>query len=984
MRKSYLNIRILALVLILFTGYNSFSQFVLADPTFGSNGRVITEPPFSNYYGMQANEIVVQPDGKLIIVSSSYYDLNVTDTSRFTIIRYNPDGTLDTTFGTGGISAITMGSGYRQDIATTLALQPDGKIIAAGYTRLINASTNSVLVRLTSHGTPDSTFGINGIVISNQSISNDYFYTMTIKPDGKILAAGSVNGATATQIVQFDSTGKVDSTFGLNGLAAIAPVMIVAKVELQPDGKIIAGGYMPNTDTMSIVRFLATGQPDNSFGNAGRAYTLFAYGKINSMTLQPDGKMILIGRHSNLAANNTQVAMARFNHDGSIDSAFGNKGRVFSLGGIDQGYRVIIRPDGKLLVAASKDKGFSYSPPVNGNFAMLKYYSNGTLEKTFGRNGVVITDLAGTNDEAYCAVLQPDGKIVMAGFTKQNGKNKIALLRYQSGGSTHYNTIYATTFYDKNVNGIKDTLEPYFTQAGISTIKPFVDTIYTNSEGDYTVETDTGNYVTRVKPYSPYYTVIPSQLNTSHTTYFNNDSVMFAVQPIAGKRDVEVQLIPLDIARPGFPVRYKILVRNNGTDTTVRDTIQLIKSKNLTFNSAFPIANSIKGDTLRWVFANLKPLDTLGIQLYLTVKAPPILNIGDTLISVVTVDSLINDLVPENDTAKLVQIATGAFDPNDKAENHGGKIALSNAIAGEYLTYNIRFQNTGNDTAFNVYIRDTLDTKLDWNSLQIVASSHNYQMTINDGKCLLTFPFIMLVDSIKNEPQSHGYIVYKIKTLQQVQLGDVIKNTAAIYFDYNLPIFTNTEMTTVVADVLPLRLLSFIAKKQEKTNLLNWSTANEINVDRFEVERSSPAVGGRREFSKIGTVKAGSLNYTFADNTPLATTNHYRIKMIDKDGSFSYSPVRLINNNNNSSFTVAIYPNPAKDKLQIQITSDKPMALQMQVVSLDGKILISNSSTANEANTLRSINISSLQRGSYLLKVSSENKEEQVIKFEKL
>ncbi len=966
MRKSYLYIRLVVIVFFLFAGHNCFSQFVLTDPTFGSNGRVITEPPVSNYYGMQANEIVVQPDGKLVIASSSYYDLSVTDTSRFTVIRYNPDGTLDTTFGTGGITAISLGSGSREDIATTLALQPDGKIIAVGYTRIINTSTNSVLVRFKTNGKPDSTFGTNGIVISNQSISNDYFYAMAIKPDGKILAAGNVNGTTKTQIVQFDTTGKVDSTFGLNGLAAIERVMIVAKIELQPDGKIIAGGHIPNTDSMGIVRFMANGQPDSSFGNAGRAYTLFAYGKINSMSLQPDGKMILIGRHSNLAANNTQVAMARFNQDGGIDSTFGTNGRVFSLGGIDQGYRVIVRPDGKLLVAASKDKGFSYIPAVNGNFALLKYNSNGTPDKTFGRNGVVLTDIAGSNDEAYCAVLQPDGKIVMAGFTKQNGKNKIALLRYQSGGITHYNTIYATTFYDINLNGTKDTLETYFTQANISTIKPAVDTISTNSEGVYTVETDTGNYVTKVKPYSPYYTVLPLQLNTSHTTYFNNDSVVFAVQPIAGKRDIEVQLIPLGIARPGFPLRYKILVRNNGTDTTVRDTIQLIKSKNLTFNSAFPIANSIKGDTLRWAFTNLKPLDTLGILLYLTVKAPPIVNIGDTLVSVVTVDSLINDLVPENDTAKLVQIARGSYDPNDKAENHGGKIALSKAIAGEYLTYTIRFQNTGNDTAFNVYIRDTLDSKLDWNSLQILTSSHNYQMTINDGKCLFTFPFIMLVDSMKNEPQSHGYIVYKIKTVPNVQLGDVIQNRAAIYFDYNLPIFTNTETTTIVADVLPLKLLSFTAKKQDKANLLQWATTYEVNVERYEIERSANGI----EFGKIGMVKcdlfAASVHkYSYTDYSPLTTANSlfYRLKMIDIDGKFNYSPIVLLNAAD-VVVSFVLGANPVNEKLVINAIN--PSLLNTEAALINSVGVVVKRFVLNGAS--QTVGVGNLPAGSYYLR----------------
>ncbi len=246
----------------------------------------------------------------------------------------------------------------------------------------------------------------------------------------------------------------------------------------------------------------------------------------------------------------------------------------------------------------------------------------------------------------------------------------------------------------------------------------------------------------------------------------------------------------------------------------------------------------------------------------------------------------------------------------------------------------------------------------------------------------------MLVDSIKNEPKSHGYIVYKIKAKQNVQIGDVIKNTAAIYFDYNLPIFTNTEMTTVVAEVLPLKLLSFTARKQDKTNLLNWATAQEINVDRFEIERST--IG--RDFSKIGVVSSESAvgsthKYSFTDYSPLTTAHslYYRLKMVDKDGQSTYSPIRQININH-STLNIAIFPNPAKDNLQMQIESDKKSLLQLHVLSGDGKVLSSKSIVANEGSSLQSIHISSLSKGSYFLKViaANGNKEEQVIKFEKL
>ena len=151
------------------------------------------------------------------------------------------------------------------------------------------------------------------------------------------------------------------------------------------------------------------------------------------------------------------------------------------------------------------------------------------------------------------------------------------------------------------------------------------------------------------------------------------------------------------------------------------------------------------------------------------------------------------------------------------------------------------------------------------------------------------------------------------------------------------------------------------------------------------MERSTnpnSAVGtSSREFGIIGNVKAGMVNYTFTDNNPLKATYYYRLKMIDNDGQFTYSPVRVINNN--GSFFVSIYPNPAKDNLQVQIDSDKKMALQIQVLSADGKVMLSNSLTAAEGSILRSINIGALAKGSYFLKATTADKNEQLVKFEK-
>lgn len=971
-------IKVFVVTGLLFGAFTGYSQAGLLDAAFGNNGKVVMPSPLSNQFGLQANEVVQQPDGKLVVVASAYHELSVDDTSKFIVARYNTDGSLDASFGTGG--TVVQSPNNHEGVATTLALQPDGKIIAAGSVRVLANYTDWAMVRYNTNGTVDSSFGVNGVMTISRSTYVEHIYSIVLKTDGKILAAGDASGAARTEVLQFNANGTIDSTFGLNGVATISPAMPVMKLVLQPDGKILAAEYLDGTDTMIVDRFVATGQPDSSFGVAGKAFVLFTYGRLNSMSLQPDGKMIVVGRASDLANNNTQVALARINANGSVDTTFGINGYVYSLGGIDQGYRVMVRPDGKFLVAASKDKGFSYLPPVYGNFALLKYNNDGSIDSTFGRHGVVFTDFTGTNDEAYCALVQPDGKVVMGGFTVQGGKNKIALVRYESTGLTYYNTIYATAFYDNNLDGTKDASEPYFSQANISTSKAGVDTVSIATNGKYSVEVDTGNYVTAVHPYQPYFNVVPAQHTTSNSSYFNYDTVAFALQPIAGKRDIEIELFPLGFARPGFPVQYKIFVRNNGTDTLASDTIQLIKSAKLNFNSAYPAPNSIKGDTLRWSISNFKPLDTAGIMLYLTVKAPPVVNFGDTLKSIVWLDSAAaTDITPHNDTATLINISRGSYDPNNKSETHGGKITMTQVNSGDYLTYTVNFQNTGTDTAFNVSIYDTLSNRLDWSTLQMLTASANYQMTMSEGKCQWMFSGINLIDSSHNEHASHGYIVYRIKPLSNVQVGDVITNRASIYFDYNLPVQTNIDTTIVVAGVLPLRLLSFTAQKDGNVTSLHWSTVSEVNVDRFEVQRSASG----REYQTMGNGKLrmenGKHEYSYIDNAPLAR-NYYRLKMIDRDGSFTYSPVRVISNS--GGLSVSVYPNPLKDRLQAVIESDKKATLQIQIIGQDGKVVLSTMWSVNEGSSAKTINISALQSGSYFLRVGGE--EQRVVKFEKL
>ncbi len=1038
-----------AVLMVFFLG--AFAQPGVLDQTFGYNGQVRIPVPLGDR--VHPVDLKLQPDQKILVLVTADTGQSWSDTENFfkyQLFRFNPDGTPDNTFGTNGSTLMVD-----RQRPVSMELLTNGKILlnTASYdgqsTHVYpyHDSINLCLTRYNANGTIDNTFGTNGKTITPIDTTTAIATGLIILPNGKIIQTGiafvplsSNTTPSHTVLVGYDQNGNIDPSFGSNGIVKVQTAGYIAGYYgyynalqfsnpltclLQSNQRIVV------TADSGMYRFSSNGILDATFGTNGFAsyppgYTWNVHPsppwKLYQSTafaglVEPNDKIMLVKYttpDSTIPWNRAPIMACRFNANGSADTTFPNfminPDDGSGLTNSKNPAEIFLEPNGQYTIAIS----ITY-PGFGATGEIIKVNSNGTADSAYGKRGRIPLGYDRSPNIYFglsgnAATLQPDGKFLVAGVVDTAmvisqswtyPQKAWAIRRYEKNARLKYNTLVSDVFYDQNSNGIKDANEtPFMGYQSTMTIKTGrTDTAYwygqwpTYQAGLQDV--DTGSYHTSVRMYNqPYYTVVPAIKTTSHNTYWNTDTLHFAVQPIANIRDLAVNIIGLNKARPGFPVDYLLKVHNAGTDSAGNVVVKMVKSDKVVYNSATVSPASVVADTIVWNIAGLQSQQDAFIIVHGTVKAPPLVNINDLVKAVASITSDKTDTLTTNDTSFLWQYATGAYDPNDKTENHGGKITHAKAVNGEYLTYTIRFQNKGNDTAFNVYIRDTMDSKLDWNSLQIVASSHNYKMTMNDGRCLFTFPFIMLVDSIKNEPKSHGYIVYKIKAKQNVQIGDVIKNTAAIYFDYNLPIFTNTEMTTVEAEVLPLKVLNFTVRKQDKTNLLNWTTAQEINVDRFEIERSSNG----REFSKIGIVRSelavGSVhNYSYTDNNPFASplSNsvgegpgvwYYRLKMVDKDGKFQYSPVRQITTNN-SPLTISIYPNPAKDNLQVQIDSDKKTALQLIVLSGDGKTLLSKSITASEGCSLQSINISTLPKGSYLLKASCKEGE-QVVKFEKL
>lgn len=535
------------------------------------------------------------------------------------------------------------------------------------------------------------------------------------------------------------------------------------------------------------------------------------------------------------------------------------------------------------------------------------------------------------------------------------------------------NRIKGTVFIDQNGNGQKDLSDSLFSDVYVNASKLLNTKTAIPYKGNFIIETDTGIYNTSLQV-RPYYIINPVSHTSSFSTYFNTDSFSFALQPIPGKKDLEINIVPINPARSGFDLTYNVLYRNAGTEQIPSGQVLFIKDSRINFVSATPSQNTIIGDTLKWSFSNLNPLEERNLLLKFHISEPPVLILGDTLSSSAIISPVVGDITPSDDTAKLRQRVQGSYDPNDKAENVGGSITLDRVLQGEYLRYFIRFQNTGTDTAFNVVVRDTLETDLDWNTFEMISSSHAYQLQLLAPNILeWTFYGINLPDSNVNELASHGYIAYRIKLAAGATIGTTVMNRASIYFDFNLPVPTNFAATIVGTPItLPLHLLTFDANYHKPDAVLEWSTADESNVGKFVIERGTDPV----HFAPIGIVAArngtGVTHYQFKDG--LASTSgdkfYYRLKMMDIDQKFSYSNIQLVKKEGRAVNELLVNPNPIKGRFGFAwINLQKEARAEIGAVDMKGNYRILSQQQINKGFNVVPLDFFGLSDGTYLLQV---------------
>ena len=362
-------------------------------------------------------------------------------------------------------------------------------------------------------------------------------------------------------------------------------------------------------------------------------------------------------------------------------------------------------------------------------------------------------------------------------------------------GGTFY-TINGTNKIDENNNGCDATDLSYpnlkFTITdGINT-----GSLIANASDFYSIPVQAGMYTITPQLENPsYFDISPASATIDFPVQASPFEQNFCILPNGVHHDLEVVVIPLIFTRPGFDATYKIKYKNKG-NFTENTTIELNYNDAVLDYVSSTLAPTIQSaDVLSWSIGSLTPFQSGEFVITLNVNSPmetPAINNGDILNYSAIIKGLNIDETPADNTFTLQQMVVGAMDPNDKICLEGNIISPS--MIGEYVHYQIRFENTGSYFAQNIVVKDIIDiTKFDISTLQITDSSHSCSTKITDNKVEFIFENIKLPHE---DASNDGFIVFKIKTLPTLAINSEIENEASIYFDYNFPVVTNTAKST--------------------------------------------------------------------------------------------------------------------------------------------------------------------------------------------
>ena len=407
------------------------------DLSFGIGGKVMTQTGYDD----KVYAAAIQPDGKIVVAGTRM--LNVENAL---VARYNANGSIDQSFGvTGGV--IDSAHGGHKSVFTAVAIQTDGKIVAAGYYYESGGCPRyqSWAVRYNPNGSHDTTFG-NGdgeiefpYIYFNGCPVNSYHSSLAIQSNGKILIAGTSKNASGNvdfAVTRLNTDGSLDTSFNLDGLATFSIGTsddFANSIAVQPSGRIVLAGYRFSSLTsndFALVMLNSQGLYDWNFGGSGKVTTDTGGGDgAYTVAFQSDGKILAAGMRAYVGG--TAFSLVRYNINGSLDSSFGMGGKVVTPFGtaFTTAFGIALQSDGKAVVAG---RGVDDNAPFTAHdFALSRYNTNGLLDTAFSGDGKQLTDFSNYQDQGRAVVIQADGKVVVAGYSSNgNNDSDIALARY--------------------------------------------------------------------------------------------------------------------------------------------------------------------------------------------------------------------------------------------------------------------------------------------------------------------------------------------------------------------------------------------------------------------------------------------------------------------------------------------------------------------------------------------------------------------------
>ncbi len=456
------------------------------DPSFGDNGITRTS---LNYYGDSARAVIIDQNDHILVAgisdNGSDYD--------FSLARYNQDGSLDKTFNSDGTVSTQIGSG--DDQATAIALQKDGKIIVTGYTSS-GEDTDFALARYNEDGSLDQNFGLGGIVVLPIGMGNDRAKAVAIQEDGSIVVAGSAGGTTGevAVVARFNTTGSVDKSFGHAGLVfAKSDGQTTARdLLIQEDDSILVTGEYSNQEgsTLLLMRFLANGTYDESFGTDGSSNTTNIYlseTEGTSLLVQENGTILVAGSAD--TGDKRDIALFRFTAQGKYDPSFGTRGMVrLDINGEADGTSDMVAVEDFVMVAGYTTTNgqrdfalleFSFpktSSSDNGKartgllirepVVETTYASSSILQKIEANNSpaisVTITSISSSDDTVYGIAVQKDNKVVVVGSSEEEDVSRYTVARYTNAAGGGESVVQA---------GNDGSVSPYIITTPVSEIK---------------------------------------------------------------------------------------------------------------------------------------------------------------------------------------------------------------------------------------------------------------------------------------------------------------------------------------------------------------------------------------------------------------------------------------------------------------------------------------------------------------------------------